>query len=60
MSSRAEQLDHVVALLERFVSGDDRSKQFAGDLEKTADALAKYRMSFGSRFLKRRAQEVRK
>jgi hypothetical protein len=33
--------------------------QFAAELEKTADALAKYRMSFGSRFLRRRAQEVR-
>ena len=33
--------------------------QFAAELENTADALAKYRMSFGSRFLRRRAQEVR-
>lgn len=33
--------------------------QFAAELEKTADTLAKYRMSFGSRFLRRRAQEVR-
>lgn len=32
--------------------------QFAAELEKTADAMARYRMSFGSRFLRRRAQEV--
>jgi len=32
--------------------------QFRAELEKTADAMARYRMSFGSRFLRRRAQEV--
>ena len=37
-------------------SGD----HFANELEKTADALAKYRMSFGSRFLKRQAEVSRK
>jgi hypothetical protein len=41
--------------LARVKSGD----QFATELEHTADALSKYRMSFGSRFLRRRAQEVR-
>lgn len=34
-------------------------EQFAAELEKTADAMEKYRMGFGSRSLKRRAQEVR-
>lgn len=34
-------------------------EQFAVELEKTADAMEKYRMSFGSRFLRRRAQEAR-
>lgn len=33
--------------------------QFAVELEKTADAMQKYRMGFGSRFLRRRAEEVR-
>ena len=33
--------------------------EFAAKLEMTADALQKYRMDFGSRFLRRRAQEVR-
>jgi hypothetical protein len=33
---------------------------FADELEKSADALARYRMSFGARFLKRRADEIRK
>lgn len=41
--------------LARVKSGE----HFAAELERTADALAKYRMSFGSRFLRRRAQEVR-
>jgi hypothetical protein len=34
-------------------------EQFAAELEKTADAMAKYHMGFGSRFLRRRANEVR-
>jgi hypothetical protein len=38
MSSRTEQIDRVVALLQRFVSGEDRSKQFAGELEGELDA----------------------
>ncbi len=33
--------------------------QFAAELEKTADAMQKYRMGFGSRFLKRHAQRAR-
>ena len=41
--------------LERLNSGE----QFAAELEKTADAMEKYRMGFGSRSLRRRAQEVR-
>jgi hypothetical protein len=32
--------------------------QFAAELEKTAKAMAKYRMDFGSRFLRRRSQEA--
>jgi hypothetical protein len=35
-------------------------EQFAGELEKTADALAKYRISVGSRYMKHWAQEARK
>ena len=34
-------------------------EQFAAELEKTADAMERYRMGFGSRFLRRRAEEVR-
>jgi hypothetical protein len=41
--------------LDRVKSGE----QFAGELEKTAQAFAKHRMSFGSRFFKRRAEEAR-
>src|SRR5207253_4596145 len=32
---------------------------FPAELEKTAEVMAKYRMDFGSRFLRRRAQELR-
>jgi hypothetical protein len=41
--------------LERLKSGE----LFAAELEKTADAMEKYRMGFGSRFLRRRAEEAR-
>lgn len=41
--------------LDRVNSGEP----FASELEKTAEAFAKYRMSFGSRFFRRRAQEAR-
>ncbi|HUG94399.1 MAG TPA: hypothetical protein VML55_26445, partial [Planctomycetaceae bacterium] len=41
--------------LERLKSGDD----FAAELERTAAVMEKYHMGFGSRFLRRRAQEVR-
>lgn len=34
-------------------------EELAAELEKTADAMERYRMGFGSRSLKRRAQEVR-
>src|SRR5262245_54946865 len=40
--------------LERVKSGP----QFAAELQKTADALEKYHMGFGSRFFNRRVQEV--
>ncbi len=33
--------------------------QFAAELRKTADVMEKYRMGFGSRFFRRRAEEVR-
>lgn len=33
--------------------------QFAAELERTADVMERYRMGFGSRFLRRRAQEMR-
>jgi hypothetical protein len=33
--------------------------QFKAELQKTADVMEKYRMGFGSRFLRRRAQELR-
>lgn len=33
--------------------------QFAAEVEKTADVMEKYRMGFGSRFLRQRAEELR-
>lgn len=41
--------------LERIRSGPS----FAAELERTATALTKYRMGFGSRFFERRARETR-
>ena len=34
--------------------------EFAAELERTADALEKYRMGFGSRFFRQRAKEARR
>lgn len=39
--------------------GGRTGDEFAAELEETADALEKYRMGFGSRFFRYRAEEVR-
>ena len=40
--------------------GHGTGDEFAAELERTADALDKYRMQFGSRFFRRRAEEARR
>ncbi|MBY0526263.1 MAG: hypothetical protein K2R98_22915 [Gemmataceae bacterium] len=47
-------------VLESEALGRSKSREeLAVELKKTADVMEKYRMSFGSRFLRRRAQEAR-
>lgn len=46
-------------LEEEALERGDSGEQFAAELERTADAMEKYHMGFGSRSLRHRAQEVR-
>ena len=41
------------------LEGHCRGEAFASELEKTAAALEKHRIGFGSRFFRRRAEEAR-
>lgn len=41
------------------LGGSRTGRKFAAELEKTADALEKHRIGFGSRFFRQRAEEAR-
>jgi len=55
----AQRIAKAPVLYSHAVGRVEANEPFAIELETTANAMAKYRLGFGSRFLKRRAEEIR-